>query len=67
MIVDLRGSQGNAFVLLGYARRWAKELDLDGDAICSQMMSGDYENLLKIMKENFPFVEFIKPEEDIEL
>jgi len=31
------------------------------------MMSGDYENLLKIMKENFPFVEFIKPEEDIEL
>jgi hypothetical protein len=64
MIVDLRGSQGNAFVLLGYARRWAKELDLDGGAICSQMMSADYENLLKVMQENFPFVEFIMPEQD---
>lgn len=64
MVIDLRGPQGNAFVLLGLAHGWAKQLELDGESITKEMKSGDYDNLLSVMEKHFPFVEFIKPEED---
>ena len=51
--IDLTGPDGNAFVLLGYANRLAKELGLDGKKIQSDMTSGDYENLLKVFDSNF--------------
>ena len=51
--IDLTGPDGNAFVLIGYAKRLARQLDLDGKKIADEMMSGDYENLLKIFDKHF--------------
>jgi len=38
---------------LGTAKNLAKQLDLDGNEIMKEMMSGDYENLLQVFDENF--------------
>ena len=51
--IDITGPQGNAFYLLGTAKNLAKQLDLDGNEIMKEMMSGDYENLLQVFDENF--------------
>lgn len=51
--IDLTGPDGNAFVLMGMAKRWAKDLGLDGDMIVKEMMLGDYENLLDVIEHYF--------------
>jgi len=51
--IDLTGPDGNAFVLIGYAKRLARQLDLDGKKIADEMMSGDYENLIDVFEKNF--------------
>jgi hypothetical protein len=51
--VDLTGPDGNAFVLMGLAKRWAKDLGLDGEMITKEMMMGDYENLLDVIEHYF--------------
>ncbi len=51
--IDLTGPDGNAFVLMGMAKRWAKDLGLDGDTIVKEMMLGDYENLLDVIEHYF--------------
>jgi hypothetical protein len=51
--IDLTGPEGNAYVLLGYAKTFAKQLHKDGKDITNRMMSGDYENLLKVFDEEF--------------
>ena len=53
IVIDLTGPEGNAFVLLGYAKRYAKQLGLDGKAIQNEMMQGDYEHLLEVFDKNF--------------
>ena len=53
VVIDLTGPEGNAFALIGYANRFAKQLGLDGKAITNEMMSGDYENLLEVFDKNF--------------
>ena len=53
IIIDLTGPDGNAFVLLGYATQFAKELGLDAEAICSEMKESDYENLLQVFDKYF--------------
>jgi hypothetical protein len=55
-IIDLDGQEGNAVVLLGYARGFAKDLKLDFKKIRDEMTSGDYKNLLKVFQKYFPFV-----------
>lgn len=50
IVIDLSGPQGNAFYLIGivkqtFRRSGASEL---GEEIAQEMMSGDYEHLLKI-------------------
>ncbi len=35
--IDLSEPKGNAFFLIGQAKMWAKELDLDADAISKEM------------------------------
>jgi len=52
-VIDLTGPDGNAFALMGYAKRFAKQLGLDSSAIINEMMSGDYENLLEVFDKNF--------------
>lgn len=51
--IDLTGSQGNAFVLLGYASRFSKQLNLDTEKIIAEMKSSDYENLVQTFDKYF--------------
>ena len=51
--IDLTGPQGNAFYLLGTAKKLANQLGLDGNEILTEMKSGDYENLVKVFDDEF--------------
>jgi hypothetical protein len=51
--IDLTGPDGNAFVLIGMASKFAKQLGLDGKVIQTEMMKGDYENLLNVFEKYF--------------
>ena len=54
--IDLTGPQGNAYYLLGLAKRWGKELDMSQSYIntmLEKMKSGDYENLVKVFDDEF--------------
>ena len=51
--IDLTGPDGNAFVLIGTASRLAKQLGLDANEIKTEMMSGDYENLIRVFDKHF--------------
>ncbi len=51
--IDLTGEEGNAFVLIGYATRFANQLGLKPDPIINQMMSSDYENLVNVFDKYF--------------
>lgn len=53
IIIDLTGPDGNAFVLMGYAKRFAKQLGLDSNKIINEMTSGDYEHLLEVFDNAF--------------
>ena len=51
--IDLTGPDGNAFVLLGIASDYAKQLGFDVKLIRKEMMSSDYENLIKVFDKYF--------------
>ena len=51
--IDLTGPQGNAFYLMGTAKKLANQLGLDSNKILTEMKSGDYENLLQVFDKNF--------------
>ena len=56
IVIDLTGPVGNAFALIAYAQRLAKQLDIDDHTIKvikNKMMSGDYENLLQVFDKYF--------------
>ncbi len=52
-VIDLSGPEGNAFVLLGYASRWGRELGKDTARIHKEMTSGDYINLVRVFEREF--------------
>jgi hypothetical protein len=65
--IDLTGPEGNAFVLMGYANRFGKQLGLDTDKIIEEMKSGDYDNLVKTFDSYFgDFVILYTSEQDEE-
>ena len=54
--IDLTGPDGNAFMLLGIANRFAKQLNYTKEELNSlqeDMKSGDYENLINVFEEHF--------------
>jgi hypothetical protein len=53
IVIDLTGPDGNAFALMGYAKRLAKQIGIEPQSIIEEMMSGDYENLLEVFDRNF--------------
>ena len=53
IVIDLTGPNGNAFALMGLAKKLAKRLGLDSKIIINDMKSGDYENLLEVFDGNF--------------
>ena len=53
IVIDLTGPDGNAYALLAYAKRFAKQFDLDFNQIRDEMTSGDYENLIQVFDDYF--------------
>lgn len=53
LCLDITGPDGNAFVILGLASNYAKQLDKDSEAILEEMRSDDYENLLDVFEREF--------------
>jgi hypothetical protein len=53
IVIDLTGPEGNAFCLMGYTRKLARQLGLNSEEIINDMMSGDYEHLLEVFDNNF--------------
>ena len=69
--VDLKGPDGNAYVLMGLATNLCKQLEKDPKPILERMRSGNYQNLLKVFDGEFG--EYVKllgwkkeDEEDLE-
>ena len=55
-VIDLKGSQGNAFYLLGYTRKQFKKYGFDKevqDKVIEYMKSGDYDFLVKCFETLF--------------
>lgn len=52
-IVDVTGPDGNAFVLLGIAKNWAKQLGYDEQKLLRDMQSKDYEHLVNVFVRTF--------------
>ena len=53
IIIDLTGPEGNAFYLLGTAKKLAKQLGLDSNEILKEMQLGDYEHLIEVFDSYF--------------
>ena len=53
LVIDLTGPDGNAFALMGYAKRFARQLKFDDKKIINEMMSGSYEELLETFDRYF--------------
>jgi hypothetical protein len=53
IVIDLTGPQGNAFYLLGMAKKLANQLDFPQDFILNEMKSGDYEKLINVFDHYF--------------
>ena len=60
-VIDLQGSQGNAFALMGIAEDWLRQMGKRDEfrGMRTEMMSGDYNNLLRVFQTKFvDLVEF---------
>ena len=54
--VDISGSGGNAFALLGNVQQWGKDLGMSKEQvkkITEEMITGDYENLCRVIMDYF--------------
>ena len=54
-VIDLQGPQGNAFALMAQADDFLRQMGRRDEfrAMRTDMMSGDYDNLIRIFEENF--------------
>ena len=55
-VINLKGPEGNAWVLMGYAQSLGRQMGCTGDeieSIIDKMKSGDYENLVNVFVEFF--------------
>jgi hypothetical protein len=52
-VIDLSGPDGNAFVLMAYAERWSRQLDIEPGIVAKEMQTGDYEHLLEVFDRYF--------------
>lgn len=54
--INISGPDGNAYALMGYVRRFGKQLGMPKsriDGIIEDMTSGDYDHLVEVFVENF--------------
>lgn len=67
LCIDLSGPDGNAFVLMGFAKDFCRQLDKNFKQIQEKMTSGDYNNLVAVFEKEFPMVTLLnKPGEEEE-
>lgn len=63
MTIDLSGPQGNAFFLLGTAKKLMVNLQFSPEQVekvLDEMKSGDYNNLCNVFEKNFSdYVELV--------
>ena len=54
-VIDLQGPQGNAFALMAQADDFLRQMGRrdEFNAMRTDMMSGDYDNLIRIFEKNF--------------
>ena len=52
-VLKILGRDGNAFAILGAAKRVADKNKMDWDAIYKEATSGDYNKLLCVMMDHF--------------
>ena len=54
-VIDLQGPKGNAFFLMAQAEDFLRQMGRRDEfrAMRTDMMSGDYDNLIRIFEENF--------------
>lgn len=52
-VIDLDGPEGNAFTLIGYARKLGRQLGMDGERIAIEMRQGDYTQLVQTFDRYF--------------
>lgn len=53
-VIDLDGPQGNAYFLMGQARRWGNQIEKGkGEKLVKEMSTGDYLNLLRVFEREF--------------
>lgn len=56
IVLDLTGPDGNAYALMAYARNFGNQLGWPKerrDSLIEEMMSGDYENLVRVFDREF--------------
>ena len=56
MKIDISGPQGNAFAIMPIAERIGRQLNIPSEKIeeiNNKMMSGDYDNLLKVFHREY--------------
>ena len=54
--IDLTGPDGNAFVLIGMAKNFGRQLGWDSGKcqdLVNEMMEGDYEHLVQVFDREF--------------
>lgn len=53
--IDLTGPEGNAYVLMGYAQDFGRQLGMEDSiiSILEEMRSKDYENLVAVFDREF--------------
>lgn len=65
--LDLRGPEGNAFGLLGLARRTMMDLDYDKvrlDEVMAEMTAGDYTEMVEVFEREFSeYFDIIVPDD----
>ena len=56
IVIDLTGPDGNAWALMGYATRFAKQIGWDNleiEELINDMKSSDYEHLVQVFDKTF--------------
>jgi len=64
--IDLTSPDGNAFFLMGTARRWMNQIDPSStEKLLDRMKSGDYANLVAIFEISFGMLVELKMDEKL--
>lgn len=64
--INIDGPDGNSFVLLGYARQFSRDLEMDSANITKEMMEGDYNHLLSVFDKYFKdYVKLISENQEL--